>query len=110
VNRYPSPYRAPQPAHVDIIDLLGAVLRGTQPLRGAACADPAVAHLFDDDAGDNAHGRAIETCAHCPVLDKCRSYAAAAPAGTVSGVLAGTVVPAPYVRKRRTLVKVAVAQ
>ena len=94
MNRYPAPYRAPryQPVHVDVIDLLALVFRGTQPLKGAACADPAVAHLFDDDAGDDAHGRATIICTeHCPVLERCRAYAAAAPAGTVSGVLGGTV-------------------
>lgn len=111
MSRYPSLYRAHQPAHVDVIDLLAAVLRDTQPLKGAACADPAVAHLFDDDAGDDAHGRAIATCDTCPVLERCRAYAAAAPAGTVSGVLGGTVTPGPRVpRSRRALVKVAAGQ
>jgi len=117
VNRYPTPYKPPrnQPVRrVDVIDLLALVLRGTQPLRGASCADPALSHLFDDDAGDDAHGRAIATCSTCPVLQRCRAYAAAAPAGSVSGVLAGSVIPGPRVPKRgigrRALVKVGSAQ
>ena len=64
-----------------VVDLLEAILRDTADLSGAACVGSA--ELFDppapyEDAADTRyrHANAEALCHRCPVLDRCRDWAA----------------------------------
>lgn len=74
--------------HAGWADLLGAILRDTPPLPGAACRGRH--RLFDaDDEQTEAAAAARELCHNCPALAACRAWAATGP--RVSGVLAGRI-------------------
>lgn len=76
-----------------IVGLLGAILRGTPKLVGAACRNHP--GLFD---GDDVQA-ALHLCAECPVLAACRSWAEQDPTAR-RGVIGGHVYDAPDRRLR----------